>query len=606
MTARSTLTQIHAKLFAILTGLLLLAAIVVADTPATTTSTALKTFHNDHSVATNAPTADELNSSVAAEFHPEVGIGPPTITRTALKPDVGANPGFNMQAPAPGPMLGGQSFGSRIGQQWNPQTAPVSPSTPSQKERSPQEKIAARSLDSRMVGFQQAASYNQIANLFNEVSRMIDARHVNPPSYEQRTAAALTSLAYAVATPEWLQANRVNANPQAVAALQQELLQMAQQQPARSAGEALGLMQWASEIGSQRIGVRREAIALEFLNGTLDSLDRYSAFVPNKTQMGPSAALEERIVGIGVELKNHDRGMLVMSTIAGGPAAQAGLKKGDVIIAVNGRSIEGLGLSQAADMIGGPQGTTVSIVADRQGQQFRAAIPRRQVYVSSVVEPQFLDSARTVGYVKVKQFSDSTAEDLTKEVTKLCSAGMKSLVLDLRGNPGGLLTECVDVSDLFLPSGVIVMTKGRTSSDNSSFQAKRTGTWSLPLVVLVDDHSASASEIFAAAIQENGRGVIVGRNSYGKGTVQTHFPLQTVSGELKLTTAKFYSPSGREMSGHGVTPDVPVQKAPGAIETDETRDADLLAALRVMQSGRPAQLAQDSGQVNRYLGSTGR
>jgi carboxyl-terminal processing protease len=191
-------------------------------------------------------------------------------------------------------------------------------------------------------------------------------------------------------------------------------------------------------------------------------------------------------------------------------------------------------------------------------------------------------------------------------MTKLHNAGMKSVVLDLRGNPGGLLTECVDVSDLFLPAGTIVMTKGRTASDNSSYTAKRASTWSMPLVVLIDDHSASASEIFAAAIQENGRGVVVGRNSYGKGTVQTHFPLQSVSGELKLTTAKFYSPSGREMSGHGVQPDVPVAKAPGAIETDEMNDADLLAALRVMQGGRPAQLAQEAGQVNRFLGSTGR
>src|SRR5690606_8821355 len=140
-------------------------------------------------------------------------------------------------------------------------------------------------LDSRMVGFLQTASYSRIANLFTEVSRMIDARHVNPPSYEERTASALNSVAYAVATPEFLQVNRVNPNPQAVAALQQELMQMARSQPARSAGEALGLMQWAADMANQRLGIRREAIALEFLNGTLDSLDRYSAFVPAKTQM---------------------------------------------------------------------------------------------------------------------------------------------------------------------------------------------------------------------------------------------------------------------------------------------------------------------------------
>jgi carboxyl-terminal processing protease len=592
-------------LFALLTGLLLLAAVVVADTPAATKSPSPKCFNSNSAAAIQTPAVDEHLLSVADEFHPEVGIGPPTrVTRTALRPEAGSNPNFgSMQSAVPA--LGGQSFGSRIGQQWNtPQTVPTNPTTPSQVEKPPQEKIAARSLDTRMIGFLQSASYNQIASLYTEVSRMIDARHVNPPSYEQRSAGALTDLAYAIATPEFLQTNRVNPNPQAIAALQQELVQMAQSQPARSAGEALGLMQWAAELCSQRLGIRREAVALEFLNGTIDSLDRYSAFIPNKSQTGPSAALEERIVGIGVELKTHERGVLIVSVIENGPAAGAGLRKGDLIVAINGRNLAGLGLSQAADLIGGPQGTAVSVVVDRQGQQFQASIVRRSVYVSSVVDAKFLDSSRTVGYVRIKQFSDSTAEDLTREMTKLNSAGMKSVVLDLRGNPGGLLTECVDVSDLFLPSGTIVMTKGRNSGDNSSYTAKRPNTWSIPLVVLIDDHSASASEIFAAAIQENGRGVIVGRNSYGKGTVQTHFPLQTVSGELKLTTAKFYSPSGREMSGHGVQPDVPVGKAPGAIETDEMNDADLLAALRVMQGGRPAQLAQEAGQVNRYLGST--
>lgn len=606
MTARSTISQIHSRLFQILSGLLLLAAVVVAESPVTPEPSSLKCFNSDSAVTAVAPAGDERLHSVADEFHPAVGIGPPTVvSRTALKPESGVNPNFAPPMQSPVPAMGGQSIGGRIGQQWSvPQTSPLGQPTPSQNEKTPQEKIAARSLDSRMVGFLQTASYNQIANLFTEVSRMIDARHVNPPSYEQRTAGALTDLAYAVATPEFLQANRINPNPQAVASLQQELTQMAQSQPARSSGEALGLMQWAAEMSNQRIGVRREAIALEFLNGTLDSLDRYSAFVPAKTQMGPSASLEERIVGIGVELKTHEAGVLVTGVVDNGPAAGAGLRKGDVIIAINGRRLAGLGLSQAADTISGPQGSMVNVVVDRQGQQFQAAIPRRQVYISSVVEPKFLDSARTVGYLRIKQFSDSTAEDLAKEMTKLHNAGMKSVVLDLRGNPGGLLTECVDVSDLFLPAGTIVMTKGRTSGDNSSFTAKRTGTWSMPLVVLVDDHSASASEIFAAAVQENGRGVVVGRRSYGKGTVQTHFPLQTVSGELKLTTAKFYSPSGREMSGQGVVPDIAVEKAPGAIETDELRDADLLAALRAVQSGRPAQLAQEAGQLNRSLGST--
>lgn len=207
-----------------------------------------------------------------------------------------------------------------------------------------------------------------------------------------------------------------------------------------------------------------------------------------------------------------------------------------------------------------------------------------------------VDPTRKVGYVKLKQFSESSAEDLEQAMWTLHNAGMNSLVLDLRGNPGGLLTESIQVSDLFLPAGVIVSTKGRNASDNTTETAQRAKTWKLPLVVLVDENSASASEIFAAAIQENGRGVVVGRRSYGKGTVQTHFPLTTVAGVLKLTTAKFYSPSGREMAGAGVTPDYVVQNANEESAASLAEDHDLQTAFEAIQTGLPQQLAQAAGQ----------
>ena len=209
---------------------------------------------------------------------------------------------------------------------------------------------------------------------------------------------------------------------------------------------------------------------------------------------------------------------------------------------------------------------------------------------------QIVDPTRKVGYVKLKQFSESSAEDLEKAMWKLYNNGMNSLVIDLRGNPGGLLTESIQVSDLFLPSGVIVSTKGRNASDNTTESAKRAKTWNLPLVVLVDENSASASEIFAAAIQDNGRGVVVGRHSYGKGTVQTHFPLTTVSGILKLTTAKFYAPSGREMAGAGVTPDYLVKNANEETATTLAEDNDLKQAIEVVQTGLPQQMAKAAGQ----------
>jgi carboxyl-terminal processing protease len=276
------------------------------------------------------------------------------------------------------------------------------------------------------------------------------------------------------------------------------------------------------------------------------------------------------------------------------PAAEGRLMRGDIIVGINNQSTNGMTLDQVANMIGGPSGSTVTLRINRNGSENSVSLRRRSVYVSSVTGAQMLDGG--VGYVKLKQFSESSKEDLEKAMLGLHRQGMKSLVLDVRGNPGGLLDEAVDISDLFLPSGRIVATRGRNASDNTDERAVWEKTWSTPLVVLVDGDSASASEIFAAAVQENGRGVIVGRTTYGKGTVQTHFPLQTVSGELKLTTAKFYSPNLREMAGAGVNPDFAVNVGTQLYNGPVNGDPDVMAAMQLIQSGNVAQLATAAGQ----------
>jgi carboxyl-terminal processing protease len=196
-----------------------------------------------------------------------------------------------------------------------------------------------------------------------------------------------------------------------------------------------------------------------------------------------------------------------------------------------------------------------------------------------------------IGYLSLSRFSQNSTAELDQALAELYKQGMKSLIIDLRGNPGGLLTTCVEVSDRFLTCGTIVSTKGRLSSDNMLEQATFERTWNQPLVVLVDGDSASASEIFAAAVQENERGVIVGTKSYGKGTVQTHFPLSAIGGNLRLTTAKFYSPNGRPMAGEGVTPDVLVDDADGIENGDEV----LEAAIEIAGSRQLQEMAQAAG-----------
>jgi carboxyl-terminal processing protease len=488
-----------------------------------------------------------------------------------------------------------------------PQTPVYQPTVPSIPRQVHEEdidaEITARYQNSEMLAFLNRMNVNQAMNLYVEASKMIDARHVNPASYEARTRRALQNLDHAVQNPAFLRAAGANPDPTRIAALRQELAQMAQATPARTANESLGLMQWAANLANQRLGVRQEAVALEFFNGSLDSLDKYTAFVPSKQAYGfnedgvefKSAALEENIVGVGIELKKHDQGALVLGTVENGPASRARILAGDVITGVDGRSVAGMSLSQIADMISGPAGSTVTLRIGRNGQEYTSSMRRESVYVSSVASVQMLD--RETGYARLKQFSESSAEDLEKAMWKLHQGGMKSLVLDLRGNPGGLLTESIQVSDLFIPSGRIVATKGRTASDDSDERATFEKTWRMPLVVLVDENSASASEIFAAAIQENQRGVIVGRQSYGKGTVQTHFPLQSVTGNLKLTTAKFYSPSGREMEGQGVRPDVAVNgKLEDFLMAGLARDTDVQTAMSVMMQGTPAGLVANLAQ----------
>lgn len=462
-------------------------------------------------------------------------------------------------------------------------------------------KVTSRYEDPAMVSFLRGASMSRLASLYLEASQMIDARHVTPPAYEQRTRTALMNLVTALDSPSFLRAAGAANNPNAIRRLQDEFSRMAQYQPARSANEAVGLMQWAAETAYGTAGIRREAVALEFLNGTIDGLDKYSAFLPSEGGSRPgaradliqTAGLDENIVGVGIEMKPHDLGALLVGVVENSPASDLGLQAGDILIAINQRSLAGMSLSQIANLVSGPAGSQVTFDIQRDGRKYRGSTVRRSIYISSVTGTKMIDPSAKVGYVRLKQFSDSSAEDLQEAMWSLHRQGMRSLILDLRGNPGGLLDESIDVSNLFLPCGSIVSTRGRNASDNTAESASFEKTWSTPLVVLVDGNSASASEIFAAAIQENGRGVVVGRQSYGKGTVQTHFPLQTVAGTLKLTTAKFYSPTGREMAGAGVTPDVLVTDSNGL---GNLTDADVIKALETFQRGTPAQLAQTAGQ----------
>lgn len=454
-----------------------------------------------------------------------------------------------------------------------------------------QQRISYRSNDSKLNQFLSSTSDYQIRSLFMEVSQLIDQRHIDPTSYQERTSRALNYIAEALENPEFLRKNGVRANEETLEKARQELRRKAETVTARTAREAAQAMSWSMYQLAGGVGINPSVMGMEFIQGNIDSLDKYSAFKPSAQVSKPRVELKSRedLVGIGVEMKQHDQGVIVVRPVQGSPAEKAGIQRGDIINGINGTSVAGKGLGEIANMISGDSGTSILLKVLRDNSPRIINVTRGQLVLESVSEARILDTTRGTAYIRVDQFADQTAKQLEAALWKLHRRGMKSLIIDMRGNPGGLLNVCIEMADKFLPYGTIVSTRGRNAGDNSSDSARFSKTWKVPMVVLVDENSASASEIFAAAMQDNGRAVIVGRKSYGKGTVQTHIPLRSVSGNLKLTTAKFFSPNGREMAGSGVTPDVVVEKSDRITSVDK----EIEVAIELINNGRPQQVVNE-------------
>jgi carboxyl-terminal processing protease len=430
---------------------------------------------------------------------------------------------------------------------------------PHEEDQLPERELIQRKLTVRygnpaVVHLLRSLSPEQGTQLFAEVSILIDSRHLKPSTYAARVKQAAKNLLGGLENRSFLRANGLERESAQVTAFRGDLEQLANTRPISGRDEANQALRWTMRAAEEHGGLRTSAVALEFVYGSCDSLDKYSGFVPNMDRASPSVELEDHIVGVGVEIKPDEHGMLVVSALPGGPAAEAGLRQGDLIESVNGQAVAGETLEAAVNLITGTPGSRVTLSVRREDRVADVPLVRRRVEVHSVSDIRMLD--QNVGYIKLDKFAQNSSEEFDRALWDLYRKGMKSLVIDLRGNPGGLLTTAIQMCNKFVPSGTLVSTRGRDTSDNMVEYADRQHAWKVPLVVLVDQNSASASEIFAAAIQENSRGLIVGERTYGKGTVQTHFPLQTVSANLRLTTARFFSPTGRVMADAGVEPDI--------------------------------------------------
>jgi len=346
-----------------------------------------------------------------------------------------------------------------------------------------------------------------------------------------------------------------------------------------------------SQIAERTLNVSQQAVMLELLSGTIIALDRYSSYLTSTQLDDMFSQIDGKFVGLGIELRIQGNHLLVERVIPKGPADDAGLKSGDKIIEVDRNMIPTVAAAKAADMLKGLRGTEVEIVVvSASGSARRMTLTRRQVEVASVVDARIIDQQSKVGYLRIVSFQKNTVREVNSALWQLRQDGMQRLVLDLRGNPGGLVRSAVEIADMFISSGTIVSTRGRSVNEEVDYQAHQVGTCNEPLVVLIDARSASASEIFAGAIKDHNRGTIVGHCTYGKGSVQGIFPLASYNCGLRLTTARFYSPAGHQISGRGVTPDVDVQMIAKPLENGtlplSQSDPILFAGIELVK-GRP-------------------
>ena len=316
------------------------------------------------------------------------------------------------------------------------------------------------------------------------------------------------------------------------------------------------------------------------INGMLTSLDPHSAYLPDDNFKKMQVQTRGKFGGLGIEVTMENGFVKVVSPIDDTPADKAGLQPEDLIISVDGESIVGLTLNEAVEKLRGPIGSNVKIAVQRaQDEPFEVEIIRDEIKIRSV-RSRLYDS---VGYIRITTFSEQTSPGLEKALDDLqaeSTEGLTGLVIDLRNNPGGLLSEAIRVTDAFLEEGEIVSTRGRGESDIQHAYA-RPGDISdgLPIVVLINSGSASASEIVAGALKDHRRAVVMGTRSFGKGSVQTITPMPG-HGAMRLTTARYFTPSGISIQAKGITPDIEVALARiEKLEGGPVREEDLRGAL---------------------------
>ncbi len=322
------------------------------------------------------------------------------------------------------------------------------------------------------------------------------------------------------------------------------------------------------------------------INGVLQSLDPYSAYMSPKSFEGMQTDTKGEFGGLGIEIGMESGVVKVISPIDDTPAAKAGIKAGDYIVRINNEQVQGKTLTEAVELMRGPVGSEITLTVRRRNERkaLEFKIKRAIIEVRSV-EAKILGTKNEVGYLRLKSFNENSDEQLLKHIKKFEKDNkLNGYILDLRNNPGGLLTQAISITDFFLEDGEIVSTKGRRINETRRFFSKKGDEiHGKPLIVLINNGSASASEIVSGALKDHKRATILGEHSYGKGSVQSIIPLKN-GGGIRLTISKYYLPSGKSISDVGVMPDIFVEETGDNFRINTETDNQLDYAVKLLKS----------------------
>ncbi len=318
------------------------------------------------------------------------------------------------------------------------------------------------------------------------------------------------------------------------------------------------------------------------INGLLQSLDPYSAYMSPEIFNEIQTETSGEFGGLGIEVSMESGVVKVISPIDDTPAAKAGIKAGDYIVKIEDTQVQGKSLSEAVDLMRGPVGSSIELTIRRKGEKKALTfnITREIIKIQSV-KTDVLE--KNIGYIRLTSFNENSSEQIQKNIKELeNNKNINAYILDLRNNPGGLLSQAIKISDFFLDNGEIVSTKSRKKSENRKWFAKKGDlTNGKTLIVLINYGSASASEIVAGALKDHKRAIVVGENSYGKGSVQSIIPLKN-DGAIRLTVAKYYLPSGKSISEVGVSPDIEIDEDGKEFKIKTDKDNQLNYAIKLL------------------------